>query len=413
MSDSTANLRQRVLTAIRDPDARTFVAVVLDRCQRALADMREMEALIYTMYAESGQEIWELIDADALLEALAARTLRGARQLALLLNAEHAGAPAPEDDEDLEFDLFGEAPPDAPPPTPARAQLDDEIAGAVDSLEPHFVQSEEERLAAVRAQAEATGYGLQTQLADFGRRFRLACAQGEHTRALRDLDDIRSALTDGLFALMATIAETYLGELDRSQILPGHRSALERSIVVRRGLTELRRTVNACNARIQSERERELVKQRSFEHLSQTMDAFIKGDVLPILRPADRCELEEFGQQLKDRTFAEARLSCEGLDKFLDSLVSINQREVLVQHDRELMHELVELLDSASSLLSISRRSAAQLVRDAYDKAQALLGLRDDLDEVLISWRHQPADLDDDEEVRAVAERLAAPIGGR
>jgi len=411
MSEPETLLRQRVLDAVHPAEAHTFTAVLIDRGLAALRDMREMEETIYEVYVETGQEMWHLIDTTALLEALARRTLGGIRKLAALLDAERDMSADVGGDDDLEFDLSSEAEPSAGSSGEADLGLDQrDIDSALDHLAAGLGRSDEERLAVVRSQAEATGYGLRSQLTDFDARFAAACADGGYTLALRQLDDIRNALTDAVFALLSCIGETYLGKLDKSEVLPGHRGTLEKSIFVRKGLTELRRTINACNARIQDQREQPLVSERAFEHLARTLGAFLHGEVLRVMRPADRWEVERLGEAIIDRPWQEARLACEGLDKFLDSLVSINQREVLIQHDRELMQEIGELLDASRPLLGVSLLGAAQLVRDAFQKADALFGLRDSLDEVLIDWRLHAPDLETADEIATLAGGLGAEV---
>ena len=51
------------------------------------------------------------------------------------------------------------------------------------------------------------------------------------------------------------------------------------------------------------------------------------------MRAADRWQMVEFERELAEQALKPARMTSEGLVKYVDSLSSINQREVLQLHD--------------------------------------------------------------------------------
>jgi len=408
----TIQLQQRLLTTVRDPTARAQVQALLELSINAAADLRTIDESIFGLYLESGENLVHLINACALIEALAGQALAGARRLAVHLQQQDvsAGPAAATDDAelDLTFDLFGDEP---------AAQRDGEVAikdadidGVVDRLAPQRGRSSREKLDAVLREGEAVGYGLRSQLAEFDRRFAAACARDSYPQALRELDDIRDALSDGVSALLATMFETYVGPVDRSLLMPGHRSALEKALLVRRGLADLRRKINACNLRIQNPAIEAAIQDFAFDNLVQLFEEFLSSEVFLAMRPADRFELMTFNRELAGQARAAARLTCEGLAKYLDSMVAINQRDVLRQHDRELARQIGELLEAAAPLIEVSPRVAAQLVKDAFEQADALFGKHDALDALLMGWRTNPPQLDLVAQIQASIDKLAAQV---
>ena len=82
----------------------------------------------------------------------------------------------------------------------------------------------------------------------------------------------------------------------------------------------------------------------------------------------------EFERELSSQPSALARLTSEGLVKYLDSLGSINQREVLLVHDQRAIEQMRESIANARQLVDISPRTAAEMMDRAYQAAQRLRG---------------------------------------
>ena len=82
--------------------------------------------------------------------------------------------------------------------------------------------------------------------------------------------------------------------------------------------------------------------------------------------------------------FQNPRLTAEGLVKYVDSLSSVNQREVLVVHDQRTLGEMREAISSARQLLDISARAARDELDRAYQAAQRLRGRHPHTDDLII-----------------------------
>jgi hypothetical protein len=109
------------------------------------------------------------------------------------------------------------------------------------------------------------------------------------------------------------------------------------------------------------------------------------------MRPADRWQMVEFERELKTSPMSRARLTTEGLVKYLDSLGSINQREVLVLHDRRTLDVMREAVANARQLVDLSPRAAVEMMDRAYQAAQRLRGRSPVTDRLVIQLeRHAP-----------------------
>nr|MBA3500710.1 hypothetical protein [Deltaproteobacteria bacterium] len=102
------------------------------------------------------------------------------------------------------------------------------------------------------------------------------------------------------------------------------------------------------------------------------------------MRAADRWQMVEFQQQLASDPKIAARMTSEGLVKYLESLRSINQREVLVIHDSRALEHMRESLANARQLLDISPKTAQEMLDRAHSEAQRLRGRNPATDQLLL-----------------------------
>ncbi|HUS64444.1 MAG TPA: hypothetical protein VMZ28_07860 [Kofleriaceae bacterium] len=370
------SLLQGLLEAISQESVRAAVAGITERSVAAIHQLATVDEEVFT---------------DS--SVVATRVLRGTRALVEHLEAqgfEQAGST----DDTTSFDDFAFDLEEAPPADTGASIREEDILGAIEVLAARQRASAAERWNALRPQLAAFTYALGSQLRDFDQRHASALEEGRGIQALRELDDVGNALTDGIFALLGTICEAYLEDVDRDRLIPGHRSALGKALLVRRGLADLRRSINRSNAIIQHASAPREDRGAAFDALARALVDFIGGDVFPLMRPADRAELRAFAAELDGATVAAAATTCEGLDKYLDSLAVVNRRNVLMKHDADLLHDIAENLEGAIELASISPSAAGGMVRAAFTRAGALHGVRDALDALLLEWQEVHAGLE-------------------
>jgi hypothetical protein len=126
-----------------------------------------------------------------------------------------------------------------------------------------------------------------------------------------------------------------------------------------------------------------------------------------MMRPADRWQLSHFDGTLAKQSVAAAKLTSEGLSKYLESLASINQRAVRVQHERRAANELREATAAAEQLALIGPRLALESAQTAVEAALSLYGRSLDVDEAILALPERMATAERLTETFAALDRVA------
>ncbi len=408
---------KQLLTAISDPHLQEEASRLITLSIAAVDDLSQLDEKIYQHHGRDAGMLSDSEKAAPVLVSLAEQILHGVRELEAHLQEqaktrETSSSEEQSDDDDSSFgdddgfSGFGESMDASPEKEPSIADLD--LDGAFDSLgEPEPELSCQERWQSLQGELESFAYALGSQLGNFDDRFANAIGDRRFDQALRELNDVGRSVTDGVFALMTTIYETYLGDVDRDDVLPGHESTLSRALSVRGGLTDLRAIIHSANTVLQSAVGGEAPQDEAFAEIVDELRFFVEGEVFRVMRPADRLELKSFLDEVSQKTRKEAQFDCEGLAKYLDSLAAVSQRDVLIQHDRDQQHDIRELLEAAKPLLDISPHGALAMIAESFEKAESLYGARDSLDRLLAQWeRLSPAERSDPAEAAAISQRL-------
>ena len=233
-------------------------------------------------------------------------------------------------------------------------------------------RSETELWNEVKEKIAGIEYGLKTQLDDATERRNVALGAGQTGQVLALLDDTTSSAAEGIHALVTAVYAAFVPEADPAGLVPEYLTSLKRALMVRRGIAELAAKLGPQNEALQGmDAGRHAA---ALEGVKATLHAFVGGDVCRAMRAADRWELVQFDHNLADEPMAAARLTSEGLAKYLESLGAINQREVLVKHDQKVLGEIRESLTNARELMEISPRTAHEMLVKACKSALALKG---------------------------------------
>jgi hypothetical protein len=165
--------------------------------------------------------------------------------------------------------------------------------------------------------------------------------------------------------------------------VPGYLTSLGRALLVRRGLADIATKLTDHNNILQDP---EKVDEHSVAlgAIKQWMKSFVSSVVCRAMRPGDRWQMVEFDRELSEQPMSVARLTAEGLVKYVDSLASINQREVLVLHDQRTLEEMRESISNARQLLDLSPATARDMMDRAYQAAQRLRGRHPATDTLII-----------------------------
>jgi hypothetical protein len=224
-------------------------------------------------------------------------------------------------------------------------------------------------------------------------RVRVSIANWEIAQAIEVLDDTKSSTSQGVFAVLSMVCQTFLPEAEPNSLAPGHLTVLDQALVVRQALSELARAVAGPHARLQIDDQ--VAQPVALVELRAALSAFVASAAFPIMRPADRWQLNQFDRKLKAQAPGAAKFTSEGLAKYLESLSSINQREVLILHDQRASASLREALASAQQLTLISPRFAVESLQRALEAAFSLYGSSPEIDDVIALMRERPPNVSD------------------
>lgn len=416
MNEEARRAIRRLRERIADPAQKALVSDLLSMALIALQQFSELDETIYAYFAGGDISLTAEDElsaglAEAVLAEVHAKTFRAIRKLGAFLRLKRllgeTDPPASGHDEfdfgedfDLSFEDTGMS---KTVPAMDLAAVDEfDIDKAFEMLADDMPDSTS-MVQQFRHEVGMLGRVLVQEIDAFDTRINTALDKRQYDLALRELDASRQALGEGLFALVSTTFEVFGEHIERADILPAYKGALEQSLLLRSGLADLTNRVAAENdwviqdATVGDDDVREAI-----DTVASILEEFGRGELCHAMRAPDRLELEGFVKKLRKPSLAEARLACEGLAKYLESLSIINQREVLVEHDRQIMDDLRESLGAARSLYLVSPGAAAQMVREALDAADKLHGRNPALDEQIATWRENPSALENPETAEAV-----------
>lgn len=293
--------------------------------------------------------------------------------------------------DDLNFDSFSESPSEGSSITAPLAEVDElDIDAAFDSIsEPHEASSRE-KLDEMRQEVRMLGHALREQFESTESLILESYEAGQYDVTLREIDMGRESLTEGLFAIVSTVFDIFLGGCERTELLPGYTDALQRSLLIRRGLAGVTAEVRQKNAIVQDDRQDEDRRRMAIAAITIVLSRFQRSEGYTVMRWLDRLEISGLHAEIAEAPFAEAVISCEGLTRYLESLSVVNQREVLQQHDQQLIDGIHQSLDAARSLLEVSIAGAMPLAQEAHAAAEELFGRNALFDEQLRRWRVEP-----------------------
>jgi hypothetical protein len=271
----------------------------------------------------------------------------------------------------------------------------------------HRERSDDERWTALATEMVTLQYGLGSELKEFERRFSDALKNDRKEQAVSDLNDATTGLMDGVFAVMTSVYECFLGYAEPEKMVPGHRDSLGKALAVRRALAELRRGVRGLNRRLQDRTTPPAVAETNYRRIVDAMSRFVDSDVFVYLRSDTRRDFWEAREILANGNAVDNRLDCEGFDKYLDSLSFVSQRGVLVKHDTDLKTKITGDLDRAVKFAKLLPEVACEVIEQAFLKAERLSGLSDEIDRLVFQWSSLTAeDRTDVDHVTALGREL-------
>jgi len=239
-----------------------------------------------------------------------------------------------DDDFDLEFDLVDG-------PTGGGVGLASTAsAGAKISVEQEVTES-----------VHAIGGMLRSRALSFAERLRFSLRQQDSWPLLIELDDTKRRLTKAVQGLVFAMLSTFAADSRREEILPSYRSSVREAVALRTAVADLSYHAGRINSALATADKDQATPL--CVALADRLARFSARPAYRTLRPEDKRAFLEFRailHNLRRETgglrIEALRHAVEGFSKFLESLAAINQREVLVIHDRAVLTEAKGELDS-------------------------------------------------------------------
>jgi len=380
---------QRLLSAIRDPQISAAVGGLVQRAQGALTGLDALDESLYERFKDGGRSVDDDTAPGLLVGALMNSTFHELKAFSAYCKSLRPVQAVTSGDDDFSFgDLEGAA--------SAGSDLElgaGDIGALLDGIDEHPQQTEAQRFTALLEKVSSVEYGLTSQLTEMEERVRVSIAHWEISQAIEVLDDTKSSTSQGVFAVLSMVCQAFQPDTEPTSLAPGHLTVLDQALVVRQALAELARAVAGPHARLQ--REDAVQQPLALVELRTALSSFVASAAFPIMRPADRWQLNQFERKLKAQAPGAAKFTSEGLAKYLESLSAINQREVLILHDRRASANLREALAEAQQLALIRPELAVEPMQRALDSAFSLYGSSPEIDDVLAALRERPPRVSD------------------
>lgn len=403
----------RLSRAIGTPSIQQPAGELTRLALKALDDLRQLDESLYERFVASRSAPTDPTATAASLRTLWRQTFDGLTDLLdyckRLLEESKPIDTGARSEASVSFD-FGDLE-GSGPTVDSEPSLDfgsEDMGALLEGIDETKQEGDGEKWAKVVEKLGSIEYGLRSQQTEARARMDVALAAGEINQVLALLDDTQSSASEGVHAIVAAVYETFVPEVNPASVVPGYLTSLGRALLVRRGLAELAAQLGPYNDVLQSGSTSD--HPEALKQVRQLMRQFVASVVCRAMRAADRWEMVEFERNLSEQPAMVARLTSEGLVKYLESLSSVNQREVLLLHDQRTLNEMREALTSARSLLDLSPRTALEMLERAYQAAQRLRGRNPTTDPMIVQLeRYAPSasNANPDDTVRFL-ERLEA-----
>ncbi|HEX8433950.1 hypothetical protein [Archangium sp.] len=231
---------------------------------------------------------------------------------------------------------------------------------------------------------------------------------------LSEIQRLRARFREQIGNLVFESASAF-GPVTRQQVVPGHEAEVKAAVMVRAIVADLARIVEARLAQVR-EAEPEDV-QWNAQQLQTELDAFGRTAAYKHLRAQDKRHVIEvrgrIGQlAIQDNPSKQIVLAVvEELHSIVSSLFNVNQRQVLITHDREVWAGCGVRLERAQGLMGSDPAAAARSLAEAAASAQSLYGRDARLDAFLRKARKQPLAQLTGPELRSTLELLQSLLG--
>ncbi|MBZ4335177.1 hypothetical protein [Corallococcus sp. AS-1-12] len=218
---------------------------------------------------------------------------------------------------------------------------------------------------------------LAQSITQLGEAMRNPSVVSDRWQLLAEIQRFRSDYREQMSQLVFESASTF-GEVSRAQVVPGYEAEVKAAVTVRAITSDLSRIVAARLNKVRDAKPDEVLWNA--QQLQTELDAFGRTAAYRNLRAQDKRHIvearAEIGALALESAPEQARLLTvtEGLDELVRSLSAVNQRQLLILHDREVWAACGVRLERALAQSKKDPVASAKALAEAAASAQSLYG---------------------------------------
>ncbi|MCP3143376.1 hypothetical protein [Pyxidicoccus xibeiensis] len=203
---------------------------------------------------------------------------------------------------------------------------------------------------------------------------------------LSEIQRFRARFREQMSNLVYESVSTF-GEVTRAQVVPGYEAEVKAAVTVRAITSDLARIIAARLKKVRDAEPEDV--QWNAQQLQTELDAFGRTAAYRNLRAQDKRHIVEMRAEvgrlsiLPNPGRVDLVTVVEELEAFVRGLSGVNNRQVLIIHDREVWASCGVRLERALSLLGSDPAGAARALAEAAGSAQSLYGRDSELDAFL------------------------------
>lgn len=279
-------------------------------------------------------------------------------------------------------------------PAPTPGGLAETLSKAIEEAGPLPAGSSQAR----RAQsAESAVQELAVQLAQeishLGERMRSPQVVSDRWNLLSDLQSFRSKFRELMGELVFQTASAF-GDYSRADVVPRFAEDLKSAVTLRAQVADLNRVVAHRAEKLKEAAPEDI--QWAAQQLQKDLDLFGKTPGYKALRAQDKRGIVEFRHELGKLAVRptppknDLIAIVEPFAQLVSSFGRVNNRDILVEHDRQLWANVGVKVENVDLLVTRDPAAAAKSFAEAVDLAQGLYGRDAALDVFLRKAKKNP-----------------------
>lgn len=218
---------------------------------------------------------------------------------------------------------------------------------------------------------------LAQSITQLGEAMRNPSVVSDRWQLLAEIQRFRADYREQMSQLVFESASAF-GEVSRAQVVPGYEAEVKAAVTVRAITSDLSRIVAARFGKVRDAKPEEVLWNA--QQLQTELDAFGRTAAYRNLRAQDKRKIVEARAEvgaLATQTAPDQRellTVAEALDALVRSLSAVNQRQLLILHDREVWAACGVRLERALMQSKKDPVASAKALAEAAVSAQALYG---------------------------------------